>query len=742
MTEFDETTTFSLNDSHVIWDVLAKRVEALTIAWEGSNEPPVLANYVPLEPAAVRRLTLVELIKVDMEFRWSQDKSPMRVEDYLAEFPELEDEGGVPVDLLYEEFHIRRRGGDDVTARYYFERFPQRKDDLGRLLGIDHQQFNTTLVPVQPKTEAGVGESIDDFDLLTRLGKGAFASVFLARQRSMQRLVALKISADHGTEPQTLAQLDHPHIVRVYDQRSLPDRGARLLYMQYVRGGTLQGAIREAEKSEREARNGATLLAAVDQALDRCGESPPIDSSLRARLADATWVEVVCWVGMQLADALQYAHQHGVLHRDLKPANILLTEEGAPKLVDFNISSCSKVEGASPAAYFGGSLAYMSPEQLDAANPKCDEHPDSLTASTDIYSLGIVLWELLTSKRPFDEDNLRPNMGNALEQLSARRKAGVPEEAIHRLPDDCPDVLKSILLTCLAAEPTDRYSSAGELADELRLCLNPTARAVLRAPNSGWRRLARKFSLTALLLTAFLPNAVAGWFNFAYNDLQIIEKLGPNASDVFKRVMMVINAIAFPLGLAIVVYLFWPVRQGLKHRQSGQSADSTEFGIARMRCLRAGHCVALIGIAEWTIAGIAYPIAMMSFGADLGVKDFAHFLTSLAICGLIAAAYPFFGIAVLAVRGWLPLLFSAKSATADDRTTLDWLARVTWIYLGIAALVPMFAMVLLLNLSGSPDRTPLIVLSSSAAGLLGLFLLARLLQRDIRAIADLIGAKK
>ena len=78
---------------------------------------------------------------------------------------------------------------------------------------------------------------------------------------------------------------------------------------------------------------------------------------------------------MQLAQALDYAHQQGVLHRDVKPANVLLSAEGSPKLADFNISFCSQLEGATPAAYFGGSLAYMSPEQLEACNPDHDRKP-------------------------------------------------------------------------------------------------------------------------------------------------------------------------------------------------------------------------------------------------------------------------------------------------------------------------------------------------------------------------------
>ena len=108
-------------------------------------------------------------------------------------------------------------------------------------------------------TQIEVGQRLDDFDLLVELGSGVFARVFLARQRSLQRLVAVKISANRGNEPQTLAQLDHDYIVRVFDQRILRDRDWRLLYMQYLPGGTLLDlvqAIRRAGAATR-LRSGA-----------------------------------------------------------------------------------------------------------------------------------------------------------------------------------------------------------------------------------------------------------------------------------------------------------------------------------------------------------------------------------------------------------------------------------------------------------------------------------------------------
>ncbi len=131
---------------------------------------------------------------------------------------------------------------------------------------------------------------------------------------------------------------------------------------------------------------GKTLLGAIDAALEKHGETPPDGSPIRRRLAAASWGEAVCWVGARLAAALAYAHRRGVLHRDVKPANVLLSAEGFPKLADFNISFSSKLDGATPAAYFGGSLAYMSPEQLEASNPEHNRQPDrnSTAAATFI----------------------------------------------------------------------------------------------------------------------------------------------------------------------------------------------------------------------------------------------------------------------------------------------------------------------------------------------------------------------
>src|SRR5262249_35071738 len=155
-----------------------------------------------------------------------------------------------------------------------------------------------------------------------------------------------------------------------------------------------------------------------------------------------------------------YAHRRGVLHRDIKPANVLLGADASPRLADFNVSSCSKVEGASPAAFFGGSLAYMSPEQLEAFNPAHDREPDSLDARTDVYSLAVRLWELLAGARPFPDEEVEGDWAATLAALVERRRTGVAAAAA-RLPADLPPGLRDVLTTCLQADPDQRYQTAG-----------------------------------------------------------------------------------------------------------------------------------------------------------------------------------------------------------------------------------------------------------------------------------------
>jgi eukaryotic-like serine/threonine-protein kinase len=708
------------------WDVLAGRVQAFLQCWDARSEPPKLAEFLPDGPAPLRRLVLLELIKVDLDYRWSSGQSVRVVDDYLAAFPELTADGP-PCDLLYEEYHIRKRAGDSVQPSDYLQRYPSRAEELARLLGLEAPHVSTLMCPGLPPWMVEPGGTIDDFDLLALLGKGAFGRVFLARQRSMQRLVALKVSADSGDEPQTLAQLNHPYIVRVYDQHLIPDRGLRLLYMQYVAGGTLQAVLEIIRRTPEAERSGRTLLCAVDKAIEERGESPPAESSQRERLAGRTWPETVCWLGVCLAHALDYAHRRGVLHRDVKPANVLLTAEASPKLADFNVSFSSKIDGANAAAFFGGSLAYMSPEQLEAFNPACAREAADLDGRSDLYSLSIILWELLAGRRPFCDDSLGANWAHTLAGMTEQRRAGVDKAEIAALPANRPPGLDQVLLAGLEPDPARRPQSGAALARELELCLDPRAHNLLRPADGNWRSFVRRHGLMTVILAALAPNILAALCNLAYDRTEIIARV-PGAEPVFQSVVTAINGVAFPIGIATIVFLAVPTTRAVRRADAGQTAKP------RQRCLVLGDLAAIIIMILWLIAGAAYPITLCAFLGFQSLTFFLHFMISLALCGLIAAVYPFFAVTFFAVRVFLPTLIRRRPPDAAELAAMERLKRRTGLYLLMAALAPMLTVAAWAAL-GSESRTSLGVLS--AVGLVGFgatFVLSREIVGDLEAI--------
>ncbi len=746
MSSLTEKSELQPDDAERAWTVLAEQVEQLVSAWDAGQTAPLLDPFLPPRSAALRRFLLIELIKVDLEYRWQHRHMPKTVEQYVAEFPELASADGAPADLIYEEYHVRRQAGEEVDPQGYFERFPRQASQLARLLGLEAPHLSTALVSAELLHRFEPGERIDDFDLLTLLGRGAFASVFLARQQSMQRLLALKISSDRGSEPQTMAQLDHPHIVRVYDQRTLADRKVRLLYMQYIAGPTLQAIVDVARLIAASERSGQTLLEAIDRSLVQRGEAPPSDSGLRQKLGAATWPEVVCWIGARVASALDYAHSQGVLHRDIKPANILLAADGSPKLVDFNISFSSKLEGATPAAYFGGSLGYMSPEQLEACNPAHERQPADLDGRSDIYSLGIVLFELLTGARPFRDEGLTDDWATTVAQMTERRRSGVPPQAIALLPHDCPRGMDQVVLKCLEPNVEDRFATSGELSRQLDLCLRPQVQNLLRPPARSWRQWMRRYATVAVLVLVaggVLPNVVASLLNIPYNYDQIVSRLPQSAQLVFRGpVILWVNAIAYSAGTALMLSLAWPVVRGTARVGRRVELATEELRALRRRALVLGDYMALTTLGLWLISGVALPM-----GIRLGVReetslnraDWLHFLTSQALCGLMAATLSFFLIEFLMVRVFYPVLLVPNSTSKDDLESLVALGRRIWLHFGLAVLVPFLAVIVLVFLD--LDRKAIFGwLGGVGLAAFGIsFLLAQTMRNDLVALSAAVS---
>lgn len=730
----EHATSFSL---------LADAVGQFVDAWEADGETPAIAEYLPVD-ATLRKLVLVELIKVDLEYRWLHGGEPKRLFEYLTEFPELSDK--LPIELLYEEYHFRKQCGLNVQPEEYVDEFPNHAETIQQWLGKG-QEYQSTVITkpgdkkVLDSVEAGM--KIDDFDLVLELGRGAFARVFLARQQSMQRLVALKVSANRGTEPQTLAQLDHDAIVRVFDQHEVPESGLRLLYMQYLSGGTLQAATSRIRHDGQLPASGQLLLDVVDAELESRGNVRPTESPLRAKLASLSWPEAVAWLGGRLAEGLDYAHNKGVLHRDIKPANVLLTGEGAPKLADFNISFSESVEGATPAAYFGGSLAYMSPEQLEAAHPGRARQADELDGRSDVYSLGVMLWELLTGRRPFDDSPMDGGWAAAVEGMLDTRMRGVDSTRLKDANIDCPPTLERVLRKCLTGDRERRWQSGKELAGQLDLCLDQRARELLDPPTGSWQVTCRPWGMWILLSANLIPNMLAAWYNHLYVSRSIVAQIdNPIFHTTFDWLVLIVNGSAFPIGIGLILWLSSRVVHGLQHLEQG-TLPAHRSSRLRRECLRLAERCAIICLALWTIAGISYPVAMWMNSLTVSPQDAIHWGSSLVLSGLIAVAYPFFGVTYFAVRSLYPAFLQNQAPDNTDEVELTRVKNRLGVALVIAGSVPLLAIGgLTMVAAGTNDGTGPIIGSLCVGGIVGLIVVYfgffRSLQTDLDALLRVV----
>jgi len=188
------------------------------------------------------------------------------------------------------------------------------------------------------------------------------------------------------------------------------------------------------------------------------------------RRADAIRASV--WIVARLAEGLEHAHSRGLLHRDLKPSNILIAADGAPMLLDFNLSVEVAPEGE-PAdesvrrAMLGGTLPYMSPEHLDALDPEGNTAPDAVNERSDIYSLGLILFEMIAGGPAFpSHESSSASLGLLREMVGERRRG--PSPSLRSRLTEVPPSLDAVVGKCLEADPARRYASAGELAEDLR----------------------------------------------------------------------------------------------------------------------------------------------------------------------------------------------------------------------------------------------------------------------------------
>ena len=715
-------------------------LEAFDQAWADQGLPSI-RKYVRAAPHCPPTRLLAELVKVDLEYRWRLapavglqpiaatvegdllgDEVPTHrvaaveelcwcptAADYTRLFPELAEDLEMLAELTAEEFRARRLWGGGAEVEPFAVEHPEIASRLlGRLWEIA-DQTSTRQLPAgesaagsePPLEHLAAGQVVDDFRLLRDLGRGAFARVFLAQQLSMQRMVALKASSGPSVESPLLSRLDHPNIVRVFDERRCGE--LTLLYMQYVPAGSLRAVVGASRAAGGEA-SGHWYARYVAGTLAGQGELGAAPHCAR-ELERLTWGETVAWIGTRLAYALAHAHSQGVWHRDVKPENVLIAADGRPMLADFNLSFGVSATGGRRQE-FGGSLPYMSPEHV--AVLLGEARPDHVAGPSDIYAFAVVLWELLAGRRPFPD----PAGDGDAELLAMRRDRMVPPEP-PAAPHTCPAGLREMLRRCLSADPAERYTAAEAVRALHRSTLPQLDRLYHPPPGSRSARW-RAHPIGWLIALGLIPNALCSALNIWANHRLIIGNFDPWLFHYVEE--PVINAIAFPAGVIAAVLIIRPVVLGLRAIDRGGALPEAMRREAALRSLETPAMAAGAIFLLWFASGLAFPLwNRLSPESSVNNKDVLGFLLSQSLHGIIAAGSTFVVIGLMSVRTFYPQ-FAAPAGSTQEQRELDRfetrLAAVT----NALAVTPLLA---ILALAGSEQLDQAVFVALALAGFAG-----------------------
>lgn len=541
-----------------------------------------------------------------------------------------------------------------------------------------------------------LGQSLGDYEILRVLGEGAFARVFLARQVSLDRQVALKVTAHRGNEARTLASLEHDHIVRVFSETVDPQRKVRLLCMQYVPGSTLERVIAVLAQRDPRTRNGQTILEAIDLLSTDPGVFDPAALRDREFLSHCDFTEAVCWLGARLALALAHAHAQGILHRDIKPANILLNRYGRPMLADFNIALDSQRDFGPRGEVFGGTLSYMSPEHLDAFNPEIRASAALVNERSDIYSLGVVLFEMLTGQRPFLSADSGVKASQALKEMARERRCGAP--SLRQLRPEVSEILERIVRRCLDPDPARRYDQATELARALEGC-HEHQRIVEELPAPTllpWAAFQHPFLLMVFL--TLLPHLLGSVVNITYNSVRIADDLTAAQQATFLYLVLGYNLLVYPFALGMIYHLVSPIYRILGRLAGPEIPDEEQVTTLRRQALRLPWWAIGLSCLGWLPGGILFPLGLHWLAGPIAPEVFGHFLVSFTLSGLIALTYSYFAVQYVVLRLLYPFLWvDAQGIRRQAQDELGSLGRWSGLFQLFAGLIPLAGAALLVG---------------------------------------------
>jgi serine/threonine protein kinase/Tfp pilus assembly protein PilF len=486
----------------------------------------------------------LEVLLAEFTARWERGEAPL-LEEYLSRLGPAP--AGDAVELIYHAYCLAESSGLGPDPAEYLGRFPDHASTLERLFGL-HRALDTTQLRLwaDPSTLPEPGDEIGPLLLRRVLGEGSFARVFLAEQSDLDhRHVVVKVSARITPEARLLARARHAHIVEVLWQSLIDDGTLQLICMPFLGGATLAAVLDEQARRGGRPRSGRDLLAALDRVSSPEYPATELDLARPARqvIARLSHPRALAWVVARLAEALDYAYGRGVLHGDVKPSNILLTADGTPMLLDFNLAvGWRSPVGDDLPGETGGTLAYMAPERLRAL---AGMHPEMDTATmtvsgtgsgrtgvpraadrhrADLYSLGMVLLEALAGRAP-DHPRGSPRAPRDLAAAFALSRQQGAETLIRSCRVAIEPGLRSIIGRCLAPDPADRYRRGAELAEDLDRWCSDRPLAFAREPHwrfglLRWaRRRRRGVAAAALALIVGAVSTLAAW-NFGQAPLR------------------------------------------------------------------------------------------------------------------------------------------------------------------------------------------------------------------------------